>query len=89
MFFVDATGGAAVGARQLAAIPDQLQGRVNGALYQVTLGSVPLASLVVGALLQSAGPTATILALAGVMIATTLAAVTSQAIRVASRTATA
>jgi predicted MFS family arabinose efflux permease len=89
MFFVDATGGAAVGARQLAAIPDHLQGRVNGALYQVTLGSVPLASLVVGALLQSAGPTATILALAAVMIATTLAAVASRAIRVASVAGTA
>jgi predicted MFS family arabinose efflux permease len=86
MFFVDATGGAAVGARQLAAIPDHLQGRVNGALHQVTLGSVPLASLVVGALLQSAGPTATILALAVVMIATTGAAVTSRAIRAASAT---
>jgi MFS family permease len=89
MFFVDATGGAAVGARQLAAIPDELRGRVNGALYQVTLGSVPLASLVVGALLQSAGPPATILALTAVMLVTTLAAVTSQAIRVASGPATA
>jgi hypothetical protein len=55
----------------------------------VTLGSVPLASLVVGALLQSAGPTATILALAAVMIATTLAAVASRAIRVASAAGTA
>ena len=82
MFFVDATGGAMVGARQLAGIPDHLQGRVNGALYQVTLGSVPLASLAVGALLQSAGPTATILALSAVMIVTTIAAIFSRAIRV-------
>jgi predicted MFS family arabinose efflux permease len=82
MFFVDATGGAVVGARQLAAIPDHLQGRVNGAIYQVTLGSVPVASLVVGVLLQSWGPNATILALAAVMLATTLAAVVSPVIRV-------
>ena len=75
MFFVDATGGAVVGARQLAAIPDHLQGRVNGAMYQVTLGSVPIASLVVGVLLQTWGPNATILALGVVMIATTIAAV--------------
>lgn len=82
MFFVDATGGAVVGARQLAAIPDHLQGRVNGAMHQVTLGSVPVASLVVGALLQSWGPNATILALGVVMIATTIAAALSPAIRV-------
>ena len=81
MFFVDATGGAVVGARQLAAIPDHLQGRVNGAIYQITLGSVPVASLAVGALLQSAGPNTTILVLAAVMIATTLIAFFSRAIR--------
>jgi MFS family permease len=84
MFFVDPAGDAAVGARQLATIPDQLQGRVNGALHQVTLGSVPLASLAVGALLQSAGPAATIAALSAVMLVTTIAAVTSGAIRAAS-----
>jgi predicted MFS family arabinose efflux permease len=81
MFFVDATGGAVVGARQLAAIPDHLQGRVNGAIYQVTLGSVPVASLIVGALLQSWGPNATILALGAVMLATTIAAAMSPVIR--------
>jgi MFS family permease len=82
MFFVDATGGAVIGARQLAAIPDHLQGRVNGAIYQVTLGSVPVASLVVGVMLQTWGPGATILALAVVMIATTIAAFLSPVIRV-------
>jgi predicted MFS family arabinose efflux permease len=82
MFFVDATGGAVVGARQLAAIPDHLQGRVNGAIYQVTLGSVPVASLVVGALLQWWGPNPTILVLAVLMIATTIAAAISPVIRV-------
>lgn len=89
MFFVDATGGAVVGARQLAAIPDHLQGRVNGAIYQVTLGSVPLASLLVGALLQSWGPNATILLLAALMIATTTVAFLSPVIRVPPAAATA
>ena len=82
MFFVDATGGAVIGARQLAAIPDHLQGRVNGAMNQVTLGSVPVASLVVGVLLQTWGSTATILALAVLMIATTAVAFVSPVIRV-------
>jgi predicted MFS family arabinose efflux permease len=81
MFFIDATGDAVVGARRLAAIPDRLQGRVNGATYQLTLGSIPIASIAVGALLQSAGPTATILVLSAVMIATTVAAVLSPVIR--------
>jgi MFS family permease len=81
MFFVDATGDAAVGARQLAAIPDRLQGRVNGAIRVVTLGSIPVASLLVGALLQWAGPTATLGLLAALMIATTAAAILSAALR--------
>lgn len=51
-------------------------------MQQVTLGSVPLASLVVGAMLQAWGPNATILALAVVMIATTIAAAVSPVIRV-------
>ena len=86
MFFADATGDAVIGARQLALIPDRLQGRVNGAMHQLTLGSVPVASLAVGALLQTAGANITILALSAVIIATTIAAVTSRVIRVPSET---
>jgi predicted MFS family arabinose efflux permease len=80
MFFIDATWGSVVGARQLSLIPDRLQGRVNGAVQMVSLGTVPIGAVVTGALFEAFGGTSTILAFGAVMVATALAAIASRTI---------
>lgn len=84
MFFADATCGSVVGARQMSLIPDNLQGRVNGAMQLVSLGPVPIGALAAGASLEAIGAGATVLALGGLMLATTLACLASRTIASAS-----
>jgi predicted MFS family arabinose efflux permease len=80
MFLVDGTWGAAIGARQLGLVPDSLQGRVSATVFLLAVGSVPLASLAVGALLDTAGPPATFGLLGATMLATTVAGLASRTI---------
>jgi MFS family permease len=81
MFIFDGTFDAAIGARQLGMIPDRLQGRVGGTVFLVSVGSVPLASLVVGLLLDAWGPPITFVLLGLVMLATLVAGLTSAVVR--------
>ena len=85
MFFIDATFTAVVGARQLSLIPDRLQGRVNGAIQLISLSAVPAGALAVGFTLEAWGAVATVVGLAAIMAATTLAALFSGTIAAASR----
>jgi predicted MFS family arabinose efflux permease len=49
-----------------AVTPERLQGRVTGTMRVVTLGALPVGSLVGGALAEGVGPRPTIVAAAGV-----------------------
>ncbi|PZR98644.1 MAG: hypothetical protein DLM70_16830 [Chloroflexi bacterium] len=61
---------------QLTAVPDALQGRVNSLISVLGYGSLPLGQALTGILLQTLGPTATILGIA-VCLALLAAAVTA------------
>lgn len=80
MFVFHPTWGAAIGATQLRSVPDHLLGRVQSAVMLVALGAVPVAQLAAGFLLQVAGPTRTILLLAGVLLVTLAAALLSRSL---------
>jgi hypothetical protein len=60
---------------QLGCIPDALQGRVNSLTSLLAYGSLPIGQALTGILLQSIGPTRTILAIT-VCLAVSAAAVT-------------
>ncbi|GAB3824262.1 MFS transporter [Dactylosporangium cerinum] len=62
-------------------VPNELLGRVTSAAMTVSWGVMPIGSLGAGLLLAGAGPTGTILALTGVMLATAVAATISPAVR--------
>jgi predicted MFS family arabinose efflux permease len=81
MFVFHPTWGAAIGAAQMRAVPERLMGRVQSAVMLLALGAVPLAQLGAGFLLQVAGPTRTILLLAGIMAATLAAALLSRSLQ--------
>jgi MFS family permease len=87
MFLFDSTFGAALGSRQLRLVPDRLQGRVSATIFLLAVGAVPLASLAVGVLLDTAGPSATVGLLGVVMLATTVAGLTSRTVAGAATTA--
>ncbi len=81
MFVFHPTWGAAIGAAQMRAVPEHLMGRVQSAVMLLALGSVPLAQLGVGFLLQLAGPSRAILLLGAVMLATLAGALLSRSLR--------
>jgi hypothetical protein len=81
MFVFHPTWGAAIGSAQMRAVPEHLMGRMQSAVMLLSLGAVPLAQLGAGLVLQVAGPTRTILLLAGVMLLTLAAALASRSLR--------
>jgi len=66
---------------QLVIVPEELRGRVGGAVQTVVSGTVPLGSLGAGFLLAAVGPQRSLLTLVGVMAAIALAGTLSPAIR--------
>ena len=67
--------------RQVALVPDRLQGRVQAASTMISSSAGWLGPLAIGVLLQDAGSTATILALPGWMLILAVAVVTVPAFR--------
>lgn len=72
---------AVIMARWLTLIPDELMGRVQGAAILVSWGPVPLAGLATTFLYEKAGPAATLLALAGIMLAVAVVATLNRSVR--------
>jgi len=68
-----------------ALAPDRLQARTVSSARMITWGTIPLAALIAGALLQTAGPAATMLALGCTMTLIAVTATGSAAIRNAPR----
>jgi MFS family permease len=66
---------------ELTIVPEELRGRVGGAVQTVVSGTLPLGSLGAGFLLASVGPRRSLLALAGVMAVVALVGTLSPAIR--------
>ena len=66
---------------ELTIVPEELRGRVGGAVQTVVSGTLPLGSLGAGLLLASVGPRRSLLALAGVMAVVALVGTLSPAIR--------
>lgn len=66
---------------RVALAPDRLQGRVQAASTLVSFSAAWLGPLVVGLMLESAGATATVLALAGWALVLAIAATSSRAFR--------
>lgn len=64
-----------------ALVPDRLQGRVRSTARLIAWGTIPLASLSAGLLLESLGPSHTLLTLAGIAVAVAVGASASPAIR--------
>ena len=81
MFVFHPTWGAAIGSAQMRTVPEHLMGRVQSGVMLLALGSVPVAQLGVGFLLQLAGPTRAILLLSLVLLATLAAALLSRSLR--------
>jgi predicted MFS family arabinose efflux permease len=67
--------------RQVALVPDHLQGRVQAASVTIGTSASWLGPLAIGVLLEKAGSTATVLALAGWMLALAVAVVVVPAFR--------
>ncbi|HWM05290.1 MAG TPA: MFS transporter, partial [Actinophytocola sp.] len=74
-----------VGAYRYALVPDRLQARTQSAARLIAWGTIPLAPLVAGVLLQSVGSTGALLALAGLMFAVAAAATAARTVRRAPR----
>jgi predicted MFS family arabinose efflux permease len=72
---------------RLAIVPDALQGRVNSAVRLISFASQPLGLAVTGVLLQGAGPSATVLMGAGVLLLVAGVATGSNPVRNAPRIA--
>jgi MFS family permease len=66
---------------QMAIVPEQMMGRVASTVMMVTAGVMPLGSLGAGYLLDTLGPSHTLLVLTAVMVAVAIAASLSRAIR--------
>jgi MFS family permease len=62
-------------------VPNELLGRVTSAAMTLSWGVMPIGSLGAGLVLTTAGPTAAILVLTGIMLATAIAATVSPAVR--------
>lgn len=70
-----------VQAYRYALVPDRLQARVQGAARVVAWGTIPLAPLLAGILLEGVGSTGTLLALAVSMLAVAATATASRTVR--------
>jgi MFS family permease len=80
MFFLFPAWNAAVGSLRLRLTPDEMQGRVASIATMLSLGPAFAASLAAGFLLEGIGSTPTVLALCGVIVFVTLAALLSDAV---------
>jgi predicted MFS family arabinose efflux permease len=69
----------------LARIPDALQGRVNSLTTLIAYGSLPLGQALTGLLLQSIGPTRTVLAISAGIVVSAIAVTANPRIRHAPR----
>jgi MFS family permease len=74
-----------VASYRYALVPDRLQARTQSAARLVAWGTIPLAPLVAGILLQGIGSTGTLWALAALMLAVALAATANRSVRNAPR----
>ena len=83
MFLLHPTWDASVGAYRLLITPDRLQGRVQSVNTLLSTGAVPFASLAVGIVLETAGSTVAVAALAVLMGIVAVGAVVSRAVRAA------
>jgi hypothetical protein len=81
--FVGPVWNVAISAYQLAVTPDRIQGRVLGAAGMVSIGAIPLGSLLGGTLLSWLGATATVAVLAVWMVFLAVVASVSRAVRTA------
>jgi|SRR5579884_247360 len=69
---------------QIGSIPDALQGRVNSLTTLIAYGSLPVGEALTGVMLQTIGPTSTVLAIAGCVILLATATTVSRHVRQAS-----
>ena len=76
-----------VAAYRYALVPDRLQARTQSAARLVAWGTIPLAPLIAGVLLQGIGSTGTLLALATLMLVVAVVATASRTVRTAPRLA--
>lgn len=81
MFVLHPTWDASVGTYRLLITPDRLQGRVQGANTLLSSAALPLASLVVGVVLELGGSRITVAALAALMALVAVGALVSPAVR--------
>jgi MFS family permease len=70
-----------LGSYRYALAPDRLQARTMSSARLVAWGTIPLATLIAGSLLQAAGATVTLLALGGAMLAVATVATASRIVR--------
>ncbi|MBO4207983.1 MFS transporter [Micromonospora echinofusca] len=87
MTFVGPVWNVAISAYQLVITPDEIQGRVLGAVGMIALGAVPLGSLVGGLLLGRIGTLPTVAVLAGWMLLLAVVATVNPSVRRAPRLA--
>jgi MFS family permease len=76
----------ALGAYIRTLIPDEFQARVGGVLMLIAWGTIPLGSIVAGPMLQTIGANATVLVLAGIMLAIAIVGTISADVRAARMT---
>lgn len=76
-----------VGSYRYALVPDRLQARTQSASRLITWGTIPLAPLIAGILLQGIGSTGTLLVLGALMVAVAITATASRTVRNAPRLA--
>ena len=73
MFVFHPAWDASVGAWQVRAVPKPLLSRVQSAIMLIALGTVPVAQLLTGVLVQAVGPGPTIFLLAAALLLLVLA----------------
>jgi MFS family permease len=81
MTFVGPVWNVVIGTYQLTMIPDHLLGRVQSVEMLVSWGAIPLGSLAAGVMLQRLTPSAAMIGLASMMLATAIVATLSPSIR--------
>lgn len=70
-----------VAAYRYALVPDRLQARTQSAARLIAWGTIPLAPLLAGVLLQTVGSTGTLLVLAALMLAVAIVATAARTVR--------
>jgi len=81
MFVFHPAWGASVGAWQVRVVPRPLLSRVQSAIMLIALGTVPVAQLLTGVLIQALGPGPTIFLLAGALLLVLAGALLSASLR--------